>query len=190
MMWHNVSDREPLKEGSPWLVFDYPEEGERRAEAFRARWREDFYGSSVWVDARGMLRFPEKTPGARWTLAPGQESGEPDDSWWCPDCRESVPPECVTFDERDDERARGCGATVSPDRPSGEPDGETVEVRYAIAIDSERVWSVVGWPGASDHELRVAALDNSDCGDLALVHYGTAPVPLPKPLEIRGEVKP
>lgn len=34
--------------------------------------------------------------------------------WWCEDCQHGVPGEHVTFQERHDERAGGCGCHVVP----------------------------------------------------------------------------
>ena len=33
---------------------------------------------------------------------------------WCPECKTGVQPECVTHDERHDERCGGCGGAVVP----------------------------------------------------------------------------
>lgn len=35
-----------------------------------------------------------------------------EDNWWCPECAEWVPCENVTFEERHDPRAGGCGYEV------------------------------------------------------------------------------
>ncbi len=180
MMWHKVSDREPPTEDSPWVVFLCPQ--------WVCLVRYDAVKRG-WYDRKGDYMFRHQChPEVFWTLAPGQESGEP---------AAEVDPDFLVHDTGDRDMWERCARywhgeakRLHQGASLGEPDGETVEVRYAIAIGSEGVWSVVGWPGASDHELRVTALDSSDCGDLALVHYGTAPVPVPKPLEIRGEVKP
>ncbi|MDG0791948.1 hypothetical protein OMP38_14605 [Cohnella ginsengisoli] len=34
--------------------------------------------------------------------------------WYCARCKETVPPEAVTYDERHDERSGGCGMPVNP----------------------------------------------------------------------------
>lgn len=43
--------------------------------------------------------------------------GRQDHSWYCPKCREQVHPNHVTFGERHDERAGGCGFVVHADLP-------------------------------------------------------------------------
>ena len=75
--------------------------------------------------------------------------------------------------------------------PGQEPDdGETVEVRYAIAIDRDGFSSVAGGTGLTDDDMRDLAIDSSDLDRRSLeVRFGTTPVPLPKPLEVEGEVE-
>lgn len=42
--------------------------------------------------------------------------------WYCARCKETVPPENVTYDERHDERSGGCGMPVNPGINSTEDD--------------------------------------------------------------------
>ena len=72
--------------------------------------------------------------------------------------------------------------------PEATPDEDSVEVRIAVAVDETRDWSARVDQGALDEDSSSDALDCLG-GETASVSYVTARVPLPRPVEVRGEVE-
>ena len=71
------------------------------------------------------------------------------------------------------------------------PEGETVDVRVAVAVNSEREWNANGYSGWTDGEMRESAFANHSPEDGAIAcSIMTASLPVPTTPEIPATVEP
>jgi hypothetical protein len=59
------------------------------------------------------------------------------------------------------------------------PKVKYVKVRIAVLVDQDGHWEAVGWDGATDSDLEATCFYTHDWGQLSMVSYVEAEVPVP-----------
>lgn len=95
----------------------------------------------------------------------------------------------VEGSDHDDERYTGAAIFIRlSEAVHGKPhEGETVDVRIAVAVDETGQWNSCGFAGATDEEMMGLVVEPLEPGELR--RFITATLPLPAVQEIKGRVE-
>lgn len=91
---------------------------------------------------------------------------------------------------------RGCSVgcladridAVLKDEQKPEPEGRTVRVRIAVAINADKDWYAWGEAGVDDQEMVNEVVGNVPDGQPIMARFIEADVPLPEVRTVEGEV--